>query len=137
MRRKIIKTFDDSFSVHLARVQLESEGIQCFIRDEHIVSVNPLFNFAVDGIKLEVSEEDAEKALEILQKIDQRPLVNNQNEVISCPNCKSTNLYKDFKSMKGFKGLVSMFITFFLLVFPIFFKRVYKCKNCGIEFENS
>lgn len=54
MKRVTIKTFDDAISAHLLRVKLESEDIPCFIRDEHIVTMNPLFNFAVGDIKLKV-----------------------------------------------------------------------------------
>jgi len=136
MQRITVKTFDDAISAHLWRVKLESEGIPCFIRDEHIVTMDPLINFAVGGVKLQVYEDDFEKARNVIEEMTRQPLVNFDNELISCPNCLSTDLYKDFKSMKGVKGLASAFVSLFLMVFPIYFKRVYKCKACSTEFQS-
>ncbi len=44
---------------------LESEGIGCFVQDELSV---PYTALAVGGIKLQVRESDAHKAIEILKK---------------------------------------------------------------------
>ena len=135
MTRVTIKTFDDAISAHLLRVKLESEDIPCFIRDEHIVTMNPLFNFAVGGIKLQVFEIDEERARRVLEEIGRNPVVDDENQVVTCPNCSSSELYTDFKSMRGIKGKVSVLISLLLVVFPIYFKRVYKCKHCNIEFS--
>lgn len=130
-----LKTFDDSISAHILRNRLESEGISCFIHDEHVVTMNPLYNIAVGGIKLKVKEEDLEQALAVLNSIENTPLTDQQGEIIHCPKCHSTELYSDFKSMKGATGILSAFTSFLLTVFPIYYKSVYRCKKCGCEFK--
>jgi len=45
---------------------LESEGIECFVRDEFTVNVHPFYSNAIGGIKLQVRENDAQRAMDIL-----------------------------------------------------------------------
>lgn len=135
MKYLTIKVFDSAIEAHILKSKLESEDIECHIFDENIVSLNPLFNYAVGGIKLKVNELDFEKAITIVKEIDDQPYTNNQNEVIKCPNCSSKELYSDFKSMKDLKGVISAIISFIFTVFPIYYKSVYKCKICHTEFK--
>lgn len=131
-----LKRFDTAIQAHILKNRLEGEGIICQIFDENIVTLNPMLNFAVGGIRLQVFEEDFEKAKEILKEIDDTPFTNEQSNDIACPNCKSTNLYSDFKSMKDPKGVIAMIVAFFFSVFPLYSKSVYKCKECDTEFES-
>jgi hypothetical protein len=48
------------------RTKLESEGIECFIKDELTVQSYHLYSNALGGVKLQVLEEDVERAREIL-----------------------------------------------------------------------
>jgi Putative prokaryotic signal transducing protein len=130
-----IKTFDGAIEAHILRTRLESEGIQCFIFDENTVTMNPLFNFAVGGIKLKINESDREKALEIIESIEETPITGEDDVPIECPNCQSTDLYSGYRSMKGTWGFLSAIVSFFFMVFPIYYKTLYKCKECDTEFK--
>jgi len=129
-----LKTFDNPIDAHLMRAKLESENIVCFLFDEHTVGMNPLYNVTLGGIKLKINKSDIEKATEIIDQVSKTPSTNEVGEVIRCPNCKSEDLYSGFKSMRGGKGVLSAIIAFLFMVFPIFYKTVYKCKTCGKEF---
>lgn len=48
------------------RARLEWEGIECFAKDENIVSAHPFYSNAVGGIKLQVQRADLERARELL-----------------------------------------------------------------------
>lgn len=61
-----IATFANAFNMHVLKGRLESEGIPAFAKDEHTISVNPLYGGALGGIKLQVREEDAVDARRIL-----------------------------------------------------------------------
>jgi hypothetical protein len=61
-----IAVFHDPVKAHLARAQLESEGVECFLADEHMARVYSLASFAFGGMKLRVREADVDKATEIL-----------------------------------------------------------------------
>ena len=51
----------------IIRSRLESEGIECFARDEMTVQANPLYSNAIGGVKLQVREDDVPEAMEILK----------------------------------------------------------------------
>ncbi|WP_338378641.1 DUF2007 domain-containing protein [uncultured Flavobacterium sp.] len=135
MKLITIKTFDNYFEANLLKSKLESENIVCYLFDETLVTLNPLYNLTIDGIKLKINDFDKEKVIEIINEIESKNFTNDTDDVISCPNCNSKDLYSDFKSMKSFKGFVSIFFSFLLFIYPLYFKRVYKCKNCDYEFN--
>jgi len=130
-----IKIFDNPIEAHLLKSKLESEGIPCFLQDENIVSLNPLYNYAVGGIKLNIPSVDLEAAQQILEEIESTPNLDEAEELVQCPQCASTDLYTNFKSMKGTKGILSAIISFVMSVLPIYYRNVYKCKKCGNEFK--
>lgn len=131
-----LKRFDTAIQAHIIKNRLESDDITCHIFDENIVTLNPMLNFAVGGIRLQVAEIDFEKAKLVLSEIEDNPYTDNKDDVIACPSCNSTSLYSDFKSMKDPKGFIAMVVAFVFSVFPIYSKSVYKCKKCDTEFES-
>ena len=48
--------------------RLESEGIECFVRDELTTQVISMYSVALGGIKLQVKESDVERAVAILKE---------------------------------------------------------------------
>ncbi len=130
-----VKVFDNSIEAHILKSRLESEGIDCFIFDDNMVSLNPLYNVTLGGIKLKVREVDVEQVNTIIDQIDSLKSVDDNDQIIKCPNCDSTDLYTGYKSMKGTKGILSAIVSFLFMVFPIYYKTVYKCKVCGDEFR--
>ena len=132
-----IRTFDNSIDSHIWKSKLESEGIKCYLFDENMVSLNLLYNITVGGIKLKINESDFEKANKLIEDIESLPYKTENNEILECPNCKSNNLISDYKSIKGIKGILSFITSLFFMIFPFYFKRVYKCEECGTEFNQS
>ena len=130
-----IKTFDNSIEAHIMKSKLESEDIMCFLLDENIVGLNPLYDVAVGGIKLKIKKSDVGQATEIIEESVKSAITNDQGEVVQCPNCKSEDIYSGFKSMKGTKGILSAIVSFLFMVYPIYYKTVYKCKKCRTEFK--
>lgn len=70
MQEKIIvlTTFTYPTEAYALMARLEEEGVECFLGDENIVTVNPFLSNAVGGVKLKIKESDAEKALLILEQ---------------------------------------------------------------------
>ena len=117
--------------------RLEHEGLNCYLQDENTVSVNPLFSQVVGGIKLKVEENDLALATSILKEIQDNPSTDESDNLIACPKCNSTDLIAGFKSMKSVKGVLSTIVSFLLLVLPLHYKSVYKCKECNFEFKHT
>jgi hypothetical protein len=61
-----VATFSLPQQAQIARLRLESEDIDCFLIDENLVATDWLLANAVGGIKLQVREEDAAQARQIL-----------------------------------------------------------------------
>lgn len=129
-----IKTFDNPIEANIMKSKLLNEGIQCFLFDEHIVEMNPLYNITVGGIKLKIAPSDKEKATEIIQAYHQAEITNEEGEVVECPSCQSKEFHKGFKSFKSLRGILSAIFSLAFMVYPIFYKTVNKCKQCGTEF---
>ena len=62
-----LKTFTYPSEAYILRGKLESEGIECFIKDELTIQSNPLYSNAIGGVKLQVKESDFNQAVEILK----------------------------------------------------------------------
>tara|TARA_B100000809_G_C15082792_1_gene510273 strand:- start:1159 stop:1566 length:408 start_codon:yes stop_codon:yes gene_type:complete len=130
-----IKTFDNSIDAHLLRTKLESEGITCFIFDENLITLNPLYSLSLGGIKLKINEIHLQQTKEIIEGVDNIKLTNDNKDIIKCPYCQSDDLYYGFKSMGDAKGFMAIIFAFLFMAFPLYYKTVNKCKSCGKEFK--
>ena len=61
-----VATFNFPSEMHSARALLETEGIECFTKDELTAQVHNFYSQAIGGVKLQVREDDAERAKELL-----------------------------------------------------------------------
>jgi len=61
-------SFNFAYEAYIVRGKLESEGIDCFFRDEYYLQLNPLATNAIGGVKLQVLERDLNRTIEILKE---------------------------------------------------------------------
>lgn len=61
-----IATFDTIIDANMALGRLQAEGISAQLVDEHLVQTDMLYSIAVGGIKLQVEDQLATKARQIL-----------------------------------------------------------------------
>lgn len=125
--------------------KLESEGIECFLDGENTVTVMPFFSNAIGGVKLNIKNSDAEKALQILKQNKQyfeekRKRQKKIPDAFSkgyvqvdtfCPECESINVYrKKFPLYKTI--LVTIFSLNWLAHLPLaFMVKQHYCADCG------
>ena len=62
-----LRTFQYPLEITLLKSMLEDSGIPVFVKDEFTILMNPLYSNAIGGIKLQVLEEDLQKAIEVLK----------------------------------------------------------------------
>jgi hypothetical protein len=110
-------------------------GIKAYLFDENMLSLDPLISIALGGIRLKINKRDFQKAKGIITVIEKKPLINDQNEIITCPTCTSSQLYSGFKSVKSMGGIIAL--VFLFIGYPMYYKNLYKCKQCGKEFEEA
>ena len=97
MEDKIVtfKVFDNSPSANIVLEKLKDNNIQCFLTDQNMLTMDPLFNQAMGGIRLKIFEKDIEKAHEILNEpneLSDSIVENDTVQEIVCPSCHSTNV---------------------------------------------
>jgi len=128
--------FDNAIDANLLKLSLENEGIETFIFDENTVTIDPLISIAVGGIKVMVKESDVELAREVVKALDSEKYVLENDEVVACPNCKSDHVHK-YTTMKSVNGLMVFIVSFLLFVYPAYKQNIFKCEDCGNEFDKT
>lgn len=131
-----IATVEKAIDAHLIKSRLESEGLFVFLKDEHTVGMLLHYILLLGGIKIQVPELHAKKAVEILAEIENTPFLTEQDEVLKCPSCSSHNLMDKYKTYGGWRGILTYLSMLFLAVYPFYYKEKYRCKDCGHLFEN-
>jgi hypothetical protein len=133
-----IATYIGAWEAHLARAKLESEGIFAVVLDDQIASINWFYSNAVGGVRLQVSETDAERAALILEKDSGEDPATQQespaldSSIPACPVCGSTSIRRERFS------LPIALLSFLLFGLPFLFnrKRVI-CMNCNRKWKTS
>jgi len=131
---KILKTYLYSHLAHLDLAKLSDEGIEAIIKDDNIVSIDPVYAQAVGGIKLLVKDDDYKRALEILNSNDYDNLKNefpgeDISAQIKCSNCGSINIFQKGSWLMGLLFLILFFVPFTIK------KSKYICLDCSHEWK--
>src|SRR5688572_8820799 len=111
-----VGAFWNASEAHLARLRVESEGIDCVLLDEFLVATDWLYANAAGGIKLQVPQAHAVRAGELLTRPPERreddagqaPRAVTATAAASsgvCPRCGSDDVYRSWFSRRVFFGL--------------------------------
>jgi len=65
-----IRAFDNYIYAHIALSMLQDAGINCHLKDEYTVTIDPFLSPALGGMKLMVHASQAQRALELLESTD-------------------------------------------------------------------
>ena len=139
----VYKTFTDPNNAHIVKGLLDSYGIECFLSDENIVTLNAMYSSAVGGVKLNVFEKDLNRISAILESenVTEEEITESEKEEskITCPICHSANVAfgGSVKRKFGLSTVVifSVITSFLLMVYPFSLRKAYHCFDCGHEFK--
>ena len=131
-----IATYIGAWEAHLARAKLESEGICALVLDDQTASINWIYSSALGGVRLQVREEDSERALRLLEATaEEEPAIQRECSALDmtshlCPACGSSNISRARVSWPV-KAL-----SFLLYGLPFLFNRkLVVCMNCGRKWK--
>lgn len=124
----VIKTFDNYFLANISLTKLRDAGVECYLKDEYTVTIDPILTNAIGGIKLVVKKEDYESAIQLIQQFDREYL-----EAVQCPKCSTANFLQVTKP--GVGNYATAILTWFFASYSIAPQKVYQCQNCGYESE--
>lgn len=113
----------------VARAKLDSQQIWCVLADDNIVRLNWFLSNAIGGLRLQVEDDDAQLALELLsEEIPERFTVEEIGEEYKQPEC--TNCHSRDVSFEPFhRGLALVFLQ---LGLPVWIpSKSWKCEDCG------
>ncbi|RYZ97043.1 MAG: DUF2007 domain-containing protein [Proteobacteria bacterium] len=121
-----LKSFSTPIEAHVVRGHLESEGILCYLRDEHTIGMNWLYSNLLGGVRLCVPAEELGRAQELL-RFEAEP---SRPAGLACPHCGSTHVNDADKRRRW-----SMF-SLLALNLPLPFRKLrYQCETCGHQFR--
>src|SRR4051812_37907101 len=95
MNYKQIASYDNFMLANMTLGLLQENGINCHLKDENIVTIDPLLNPAVGGIKLVVEERDYNQAVVLIKDAEAAYLKD-----IPCPYCHTNALAVEGKINK-------------------------------------
>lgn len=91
-----IARFRDLHEAWLAEGKLKSAGVDCILADDNLVRMDWLYANAIGGVKLQVREEDAASAQELLEaEIPALLMDDTAGEIYQqpqCPRCDSFDI---------------------------------------------
>lgn len=123
-----IRTFQNYFTAHILLTRFRDAGLECYLKDEFTVTVEPFLSNAVGGIKLVVKKDDEQEANLLLQQFDD---AYRQSAV--CPKCGSQNI--ELVPRKTTANIATAILTWLFGNYAISVKNVYQCSSCGYESE--
>jgi RNA polymerase subunit RPABC4/transcription elongation factor Spt4 len=124
-----IAAYENAIEAHLARGRLEAEGIPAYVCHEHHITANWLRSLALQGVKIYVHPMNRDRAREIIAAHDRGEYaLEDDEEVLACPRCNSTNLSRHHVSWK------SALLVANLTTIPLYFRwATMKCDTCRHE----
>ena len=133
-----IASFDTIEQAELLKSALENAGIQTFVADGTVISLNWMYSNALGGIKVQINEEDISRARELFEEIEENSPFDDPLSQFECPRCKSTlfialfvyfNFYRfAFKghAVEYCKRVIAIYV-FSLLVVGLILTIIHKC----------
>jgi Zn finger protein HypA/HybF involved in hydrogenase expression len=124
----LLQSFDNYIDAHIVLAKMEEEGIQCWLKDENTVTLTPIFNNVVGGIKLMVAKEQLERATALLNHFD-----NEKKNKFSCPRCGSHNI--ELIAARKPLNILGALVTWLTGSYAMSTDNVWHCFNCDEEFK--
>ena len=133
-----IATYTGAWEAHLARAKLESEGIFALVLDDQTASINWIYSSSQAGVRLQVREEDSERAIHLLETTaDEGSAMQQERQVLDtaallCPSCGSSRIRR-----AGFSRPAAV-LSCLLFGLPFLFNRNrVVCMDCNRKWKRT
>jgi len=130
MNYLIFRSFDNYIYANILLLRLKSEGIDCYIKDENTITIDPLLSPAIGGMKLMVNESDLVRATNLLEEFELEQL-----KTLACPNCGSASIQRIIKNRNP-SNFISGFLSSLINGSPDSKIIIYRCVNCGFKIDD-
>lgn len=118
-----VSTFSKPEDAHMLRMRLEAGGVPAYVQDENMVQTDWLYSNAIGGVRVQIAEDDLDRAKEILQD----PGIETElPSMPACPGCNSTNTAPDELPRR------LSFLSLLVAGFPFLFSKTrWRCAACN------
>ncbi|HEX2606302.1 MAG TPA: DUF2007 domain-containing protein [Flavisolibacter sp.] len=124
-----LRSFDNYIEANIVMNMLQHHHVNCHLKDEHVITIDPLLSPALGGIKLMVHHSHVEKAWDMMERAEQEYL-----QSIPCPVCKAHAL-KAIRITKEHRCKLSALISMLLNGHTVEVRKVFQCMQCGYDFR--
>ena len=67
-----IRAYDNYISAHIVMNMLLDDGINCHLKDEYTLTIDPFLSPALGGIKLMVADSQVQRALQLVEATESK-----------------------------------------------------------------
>ena len=124
----IIQTFDNYFRANIQLTRLRAAGVECYLKDEYVVTIDPFLSNAIGGIKLLVRKSEEHTVRKLLREMNAEA-----DSKLLCPQCGSHKFILVPK--RSAENLLAAITTWLFSAYAVSAENVYQCTNCGYESE--
>lgn len=125
-----IRAFDNYIEANIVLQMLQQHNINCHLKDEHIITLDPLLSPAIGGMKLMVHHSHVERAWDLLNTAEREYL-----KTIPCPVCHHKKLEAASITKKHNSRLAAL-ASMLLNGHSVETKKIYRCRGCGFDFDH-
>jgi ribosomal protein S27AE len=126
MKMITLRSFDNYFLANITLTKLQDAAVECYLKDENTVTIDPILSNAIGGIKLVVKETDAADAKQLLQQFDEEYLKS-----VKCPKCSATEI--TLVTKPGASNYITAIFTWLFSSYAVAAESIYQCGKCGYE----
>jgi hypothetical protein len=124
-----LRSFDNYIEANIVLNMLRHNNINCHLKDENIITIDPLLSPALGGMKLMVHHTHVERAWDLMDEAEQEYLKN-----IPCPVCHAHAL-KAVIVTKKHRCKLSALASMLLNGHSVEVNKIYRCASCGYDFK--
>ena len=123
-----LQTFDNYFNANIQMTRLRAAGVECYLKDEYTVTIDPLLSNAIGGIKLLVRKSEERNVRKLLREMNEEA-----DSKLLCPQCGSHKFILVPK--RSTENLLAAITTWLFSAYAVSAENVYQCTDCGYESE--
>lgn len=124
-----LRSFDNYIEANIVLNMLRHHNINCHLKDENIITIDPLLSPALGGMKLMVHHAHVERAWDLMDEAEEEYL-----RKIPCPVCHSHTL-KAISVTKNHRSRLSALASMLLNGHSVEVTKIYRCMRCGYDFK--
>jgi ribosomal protein L37AE/L43A len=124
-----LRSFDNYIEANIVLNMLRHHDVNCHLKDENIITIDPLLSPALGGMKLMVHHAHVERAWDLIEEAEEEYL-----RKIPCPVCHSHTL-KAISVTKNHRCKLSALASMLLNGQSVEVRKIYRCMHCGYDFK--